>query len=123
MSAPDLPLADRVILLTRPAGDGRALAERLSRLGARVDCRPTIRLEPAGDPTGAREAVKELDSFEWVVFTSVNGVRFFLETRREVGQGGPVAARIVGRQIDSAAKIVLRRDRIARSQVPNEGLL
>ena len=81
-------LAGRRILLTRPEGRSAALIERLRALGAEVDARPTIAFEPPSDPAPSRRAVRRLDAFDWVLFTSANGVRFFFAALREAGLRG-----------------------------------
>lgn len=101
------PLAGRVVLLTRPTGRGEALVRRLRQLGAEVEPRPTIALVPPADPGPARAAVASLDRFDWLLFTSPAGVRFFLETLREasipptieakIGALGPATARELAR--------------------------
>ena len=83
MTASERPLAGRTVLLTRAAERAGALAERLRELGARVDTRPTIELVPPVDPQAARDAVAGIQGFDWVVFTSANGVRFFDELFRQ----------------------------------------
>ncbi len=84
MSTIEAPLRGRVFLLTRSAERCASLAAGLRALGARVDTRPTVSVEPPADPRPARNAVALLSSYDWVVFTSVNGVRFFRATCREV---------------------------------------
>ncbi len=79
------PLSGRTVLLTRPGPRSAALVERLEGLGATVEARPTIALEPPSDPAPARRAVRRLGTFDWILFTSVNGVRFFLESLSEAG--------------------------------------
>ncbi len=79
------PLAGRTVLVTRPARRGGKLARRLEALGAVVEVRPTIALETPSDPAPARRAVRRLGEFDWIVFTSANGVRFFLARLREAG--------------------------------------
>ncbi len=48
---------------------------------------PTIEIRPAADPAPLDRAIAELDSYDWLIFTSANGVRFFLE------RAGPLGAR------------------------------
>ena len=76
--SPDPPLRGRRVLVTRPRDLGEDLARRISDLGARVDLRPTIALQPPTDPAPVREALGRLSAYRWIVFTSPNGVRFFL---------------------------------------------
>ena len=84
MTDSERPLTGRAVLLTRAAERAGGLAEGLREQGARVDTRPTIALEPPLDPRAAREAVRGLGEFDWVVFTSANGVRFFDALYREL---------------------------------------
>lgn len=79
------PLHGCRVLLTRPAGRSAALVARLAELGARVAERPTIALVPPADPVPAREAARRLGDYDWLVFTSTNGVRFFAETAASEG--------------------------------------
>src|SRR5512135_1053808 len=66
-------LQGRRIVITRPAQKARRLAERLRSLGAVPIEFPTVRIEPA--ETGPLDdALRGLDAFDWVVFTSANGV-------------------------------------------------
>ncbi|MER3449916.1 MAG: HemD protein, partial [Chloroflexota bacterium] len=73
----DLPLAGKAVVVTRGREQAGELARRLEALGATVYMFPTIRFEPPEDTSPLDRAVAELDRFDWVVFTSPNGVRFF----------------------------------------------
>ncbi len=74
------PLAGRRIAVTRPPGQAGALIEGLSQLGAEAVSTPTIRIADPPDISALRSAVARLDSYDWLVFTSANGVeRFWLE--------------------------------------------
>jgi uroporphyrinogen III methyltransferase/synthase len=74
-----LPLFGRRIVNTRPKGQADALTSRLKALGADVIEMPTIEIQPAPDYGPLDRALGELASYDWLVFTSANGVRFFLE--------------------------------------------
>ena len=96
-------LAGRRIVITRPAERAAALAERLRGLGAVPIVYPTIRLEPA-DPAPLDAAIRQLDTFDWVIFTSRRGVEAFAErllacglserelARRKLAAIGPLTA-------------------------------
>ncbi len=98
------PLAGRRIVITRPADRAGRLAERLASLGAIPVVFPTIRIE-AADPGPLVAAARALDGFDWVVFTSANGVEAFFArladagrherdvSQRKVAAIGPVTAR------------------------------
>jgi uroporphyrinogen-III synthase len=68
------PLAGRRIAVTRPHEQGAALAADLVRLGATVSLVPLVEIAPVEDSTELDHAVRKLGRYDWVVFTSVNGV-------------------------------------------------
>jgi len=74
-----LPLFGRRIVTTRAKGQADALTSRLKALGADVIEIPTIEIQPAADYGPLDRALSELASYDWLIFTSANGVRFFLE--------------------------------------------
>lgn len=96
MTDPELPLTGRRVLLTRPAGRGAGLVERLQDLGARVDARPTIALRPPVADEAARRAVCGLSDYDWLLFTSPAGVRFFFELRRKLHPAGAEITASIG---------------------------
>jgi uroporphyrinogen III methyltransferase/synthase len=73
------PLFGRTILVTRPAHQSESLVERLLELGANVLVQPAIEIGPPADWTAADAAITQLREFAWLVFSSANGVRFFLD--------------------------------------------
>ena len=71
------PLMGRSIVVTRSREQAGELVNRLFDLGAEcLEC-PTIKVVPADDARPLDNAVEELSLYDWVVFTSVNGVDFF----------------------------------------------
>lgn len=79
------PLFGETVLVTRPADQSRDLSCRLRRLGARVLCQPAIEIGPAGDLTAVDRAIARLAEFDWLVFSSANGVRYFMERLSALG--------------------------------------
>ena len=74
-----LPLFGKRIVVTRAKGQADALAGRLRALGAGAIEIPTIEIRPAADCGPLDRAIAELGRYDWLIFTSANGVRFFLE--------------------------------------------
>ena len=74
-----LPLFRRRIVVTRARGQAEAMTSRLRALGADVVELPTIAIEPALDAEPLDCAIARLQDYDWLVFTSANGVRFFLD--------------------------------------------
>lgn len=80
-----LPLAGRRIAITRPREQADALAQRLEALGARVTLLAAIRIAPIEDHAPLDAAIARLGSYDWLVFTSVNGVAAFTERLAATG--------------------------------------
>ena len=75
-----LPLFGQRILITRPAGQSAGFAAKLRRLGADPIEAPTIEIRPPSDGFRALDAaIERLDEFDWLLFTSQNGVEKFVE--------------------------------------------
>ncbi len=74
------PLFSTRIVVTRARGDAtNQLASKFSELGAEVLEIPTIRIEPPTRREDVVDALIELNSYDWLVFTSPNGVSIFFE--------------------------------------------
>jgi uroporphyrinogen III methyltransferase / synthase len=69
------PLLGSRIMVTRPADDRDPLADGLRALGAEVIVQPAIRISPPVDWKAVDDALDRLDEFDWLVFSSANGVR------------------------------------------------
>jgi uroporphyrinogen III methyltransferase/synthase len=80
------PLLGRTVLVTRPAGQEAELVRRLENLGAEVMTQPTVVIGEPDDWRPVDEALANLDVYQWLVFTSVNGVHFFLRRLRHSGR-------------------------------------
>ncbi len=72
------PLFGRRIVVTRARAQAGELSAGLERLGAEVLEFPTIEIGPPEDWRPLDEALRDLDSFSWLIFTSVNGVDAFV---------------------------------------------
>ncbi len=79
------PLFGRRVVVTRARAQAGELSVELEKLGAEVREFPTIEIQPPQDFGPLDGAIQELDSFDWIVFTSVNGVDAFLERLRHLG--------------------------------------
>lgn len=80
-----LPLAGYKVLVTRPRELVSSMAERLRTLGAEVLELPAIRTAPVSDQGRLYSAMKELEAYQWIVFTSPTGVRLFFEEMKKSG--------------------------------------
>jgi uroporphyrinogen-III synthase len=78
MSTPS-SLSGRRIAVTRAREQSSELATKLHALGAEVIELPLIQVSKEIDKQTLAEVLAELGSYDWIVFTSANGVRFFFE--------------------------------------------
>jgi len=79
------PLFGRRIVITRPRRQAAEFAELLEDAGAEVVPFPTIDIVPPASHSAFDHALGRAGEFDWVVFTSVNGVRAFFERLAVVG--------------------------------------
>ena len=80
------PLLGKRIVVTRAREQASDLVRQLSDLGAECLEYPTIRIVPAQDLKPMDEAIRNLSAYDWIVFTSVNGVKFFFDRLLETGK-------------------------------------
>jgi uroporphyrinogen III methyltransferase/synthase len=74
-----LPLFGKRIVVTRAHEQAANLVTRLRELGADSVELPSIEILPAEDYSVLDTAIANLDTYDWLIFTSANGVRYFLE--------------------------------------------
>ncbi len=81
----DRPLFGQRVLVTRTRQQASALSARLRALGAEAVELPTIRIAPPEDWAPLDAAIAELPGYDWIIFTSVNGVGYFWERLEAAG--------------------------------------
>jgi uroporphyrinogen III methyltransferase/synthase len=74
-----LPLFGQRIIVTRDRRQSPLLAEPLEALGAEILFVPVIEIADPAESSSLDQAVQNLASYDWLIFTSVNGVRHFVE--------------------------------------------
>ncbi len=115
-----LPLFGQRIVVTRPLDEAVRTAPGLEALGAEVLLAPTVQILPVADPGPLDDAIGHLADFYWLVFTSGNGVRFFLERllsqRRDLRAFGHLKLAAIGTATAEAlARYHLRADLVPDS--------
>lgn len=81
------PLTGKQIMVTRAKSQVQELVDKIEHLGGEAYAFPLLKMIPPADNTRLDEAIAELSSYEWVIFTSVNGVRFFLDRMQQLEVG------------------------------------
>ncbi len=86
-SAPLQLLTGKRIIVTRARHQADGLAQMLQSYGATVILCPTIEIRPPDNWRAVDEAISKLRYYQWLVFTSSNGVTHFLRRFDETGHG------------------------------------
>src|SRR5947208_3959919 len=73
------PLLGKRIVVTRTPKQASVLSNKLRALGVHVIELPTIRIEPPSNLREFAELVQDAHMYDWVVFTSANGVEAFFD--------------------------------------------
>jgi uroporphyrinogen III methyltransferase / synthase len=125
-----LPLFGRKIVVTRSREQASDLSERLQKLGALPIEFPTIEILPPESFDDLDHCAIRLGEYDWIIFTSANGVRFFISRLMEIGKDirdlkGPRIAAIGPKTAEELENLKIRVDFIPkeyRAEAVYEGL-
>lgn len=81
------PLSGKRIVVTRARSQAGALARRIEGLGAKAIEFPTIEIQPPLSYAALDGAIARLETYDWIFFTSVNGVDYFFQRLRYLKKG------------------------------------
>ncbi|MFH1898731.1 MAG: uroporphyrinogen-III C-methyltransferase [Candidatus Desantisbacteria bacterium] len=81
----DKPLFGKGILVTRPISQTHEFSSRMQDLGAVVYEQPTIKILSPDSFDELDQAIGEIKKYQWLIFTSVNGVRYFMQRLKMCG--------------------------------------
>lgn len=113
------PLFGKRILITRAKRQSKRMVDLVARLGGKAVLFPTIEIRPPDDFRPLDRCIGRISTYDWVLFTSVNGVESFLKRFFElygdiremkgprIGSIGPVTAASImdrGLKVDLLAK-------------------
>ncbi|MFN0105520.1 MAG: uroporphyrinogen-III C-methyltransferase [Bryobacteraceae bacterium] len=120
------PLFGQTILVTRAEGQGDEGNRQLRRLGANVLDIPVIEIQPPEDSAPLTEAVANLPSYDWLLFTSANAVTRFFDALFASGRDARAIRARVGAIGEKTAAMLqtrgIRPDRVA-AQAVAEGVV
>jgi uroporphyrinogen III methyltransferase/synthase len=113
-------LRGRRIVVTRAREQAAGLTASLRLRGAEVIEAPAIRIEPPSDWTPLDEAIDQLERFDWIIFTSTNGVKSFMERMHELDRQPSVLVRAKAKlaAIGPATKAELESNGLRADVVP-----
>jgi uroporphyrinogen III methyltransferase/synthase len=79
------PLFGKRIVVTRPRNQADELARQLEARGAAVHLLPVVSIQEPSDWGPADRALRNLKTYDWLVFTSANGVHALVRRLRQLG--------------------------------------
>lgn len=112
------PLFGKTVLVTRPREQTEEMTRDLEDLGARVLVQPTISIGPPHDWSPVDDSISRLSEFDLVVFSSRNGVRYFLDRMLSQGADARQFANAKIAAIGSATASALAEWRLSADIVP-----
>ncbi len=81
-----LPLLGKKIVVTRARAQASGFIDLLREAGAECIEIPTIKINPSKNILPLKKSIDDIKAFDWVIFTSVNGVKFFFDTLFSMGK-------------------------------------
>lgn len=117
-SAADRPLAGRRVLVTRAVEQSHELIGLLESAGAEILHVPAIRFAPPPDWNALDRVVDYPSHWDWIIFTSVNGVESFLQRAREKGRDASSVGSAKVAAVGEATREALRAGGIEPDIVP-----
>lgn len=79
------PLLGKSVVVTRSREQASGMAAMLADMGARVIQYPVIAIRELPDYAGLDAAIEKLPCYDWLIFTSANGVKYFWRRLRNAG--------------------------------------
>ncbi len=80
------PLIGKTVVITRSRSQASELASRLREKGACCVEFPTIEIEPIEGNIELHNEIEKISSYDWIIFTSVNGVDLFFKDLFSLGK-------------------------------------
>lgn len=114
------PLSGRRVIVTRARAQAAALVDLLEAAGAEVLPFPAIEIVDPESWEPADDAIRRLDTYEWIVFTSANAVDRFFKRLETVGTDARRVAGLEVAAVGPATAEALERHGVEAGFVPDE---
>ena len=113
-----LPLLGKTVVVTRAREQASESAALFQSKGAEVIQFPTIDITPLDDYTAVHEAIRAIGDYQWLIFTSVNGVRHFWQELGKLGLDSRALGKCKVAGIGPATAVALNERGIVPDFVP-----
>lgn len=115
-----LPLFGKRVLVTRPRHQAGGMVRQVEALGGSAAVLPVVEIAEPADWAPVDEAITSLSQFDWLVFTSSNGVQAFLGRLRHLGRDLRALGGVKLATIGPATADALRAFHLEPDYVPEE---
>jgi uroporphyrinogen-III synthase len=112
------PLAGKRVLVGRAKSQAGALSKLLRQAGATPIEIPFIEIVPPHSYSKLDRALREIDSYDWLILTSVNGVEVLLERARRAHLKSPKTLKVAA--IGPATRAAIEKHRVKVAVTPKE---
>jgi uroporphyrinogen III methyltransferase/synthase len=116
------PLFGKRVLVTRTKDQAKTLIEALRRVGAEAVVFPTIQTLPPENFSALDSAISNINAFDWVVFTSANGVRYFFDRFSAIEKDVRTMAGVKIAAIGEKTALALKQFHLRVDLVPDEAV-
>jgi uroporphyrinogen III methyltransferase/synthase len=116
--SPAPPLVGKTILVTRAATQSGQFSDRLRGLGATVLEMAALEIVAPSSWEPLDRAIAQLQTFDWLILTSANGVEFFFQRLRELGQDSRALATVKVAVVGRKTAEVLQQQGIVPDFIP-----
>lgn len=113
------PLFGKTVIVTRARAQASTLTKKLEAQGARVLEVPAIKIVPPADFAPLDKAIAEIDTYKWLILTSVNGVEYFFNRLQKAGKDSRALWGIKIAAIGSATAEALKGYGITTDLIPS----
>lgn len=113
------PLFGKTVVVTRARAQASALTKKLEAQGARVLEVPAIKIVPPADFAPLDKAISEIDTYKWLILTSVNGVEYFFDRLLKAGKDSRALCGVKIAAIGSATAEALKGYGITADLIPS----
>ena len=114
------PLFGKKILVTRSRAQASVLSRKIEDLGGEAVEFPTIKINKLDDYFEIDKAIGEIEKYKWMIFTSVNGVKYFFERLNELNLDIRILKNIKLCAIGPATAEVLMERGLIVEYIPSE---
>ncbi len=116
----ELPLLGKRILVTRAKSQADSLVYSLEKNGAKIVLCPTIEIRPPDNWKALDHKIENLRNYDWLVFTSANGVFYFLHRFDTLGHGRAELAALKICAVGKKTAEKLTEERLQVDLLPNK---